>query len=137
MSDPSTPSNDYYFNNLMSGSVERVEVLKGAQSSLYGSGALAGTIQLFSKKGRHGHNKNFNISSGSFGTKKIDLSFDGKNNDYDYFVNFTDFSSEGESAMRDNTEKDGYRSNSLTMNYGYNFNNKLRLENYLYYNDSF
>ena len=39
--------------------------------------------------------------------------------------------------MRDNTEKDGYRSNSLTMNYGYNFNNKLRLENYLYYNDSF
>ena len=37
-------------NNLMSGSVERVEVLKGAQSSLYGSGALAGTIQLFSKR---------------------------------------------------------------------------------------
>ena len=60
VSDPSTPSNDYYFNNLMS----------GAQSSLYGSGALAGTIQLFSKKGRDGHNKDINISSGSFGTKK-------------------------------------------------------------------
>ena len=51
VSDPSTPSNDYSFNNLMSGSVDRVEILKGAQSSLYGSGALAGTIQLFSKKG--------------------------------------------------------------------------------------
>ena len=137
VSDPSTPSNDYYFNNLMSGSVERVEVLKGAQSSLYGSGALAGTIQLFSKKGRKGHNKDINISSGSFGAKKIDLSFDGKNNDYDYFINFADFSSKGESSMRDNPEKDGYRSNSLTMNFGYNFNKKLRLENYLYYNDSF
>ena len=34
VSDPSTPSNDYYFNNLMSGSFDRIEVLKGAQSSL-------------------------------------------------------------------------------------------------------
>ncbi len=137
VSDPSTPSNDYSFNNLLSGSVDKVEILKGAQSSLYGSGALAGTIQLFSKKGREGHNKDINISKGSFGTQKIDLSFDGKNDYYDYFLGYTNFSTDGESAMRDNSEKDGYRSDNLTMNYGYNLNNNLRLENYLYYNDSF
>ncbi len=137
VSDPSTPSNDYSFNNLMSGPVDRVEILKGAQSSLYGSGALAGTIQLFSKKGREGHNKDINISKGSFGTQKIDLSFDGKNDYYDYFLGYTNYSTDGESAMRDNSEKDGYRSDNITMNYGYNFNNNLRLENYLYYNDSF
>tara|TARA_A100001011_G_C14307215_1_gene843698 strand:- start:388 stop:2322 length:1935 start_codon:yes stop_codon:yes gene_type:complete len=136
VSDPSTPSNDYYFNNLISGSVDRIEVLKGAQSSLYGSGALAGTVQLFSKKGRDGNNRNINISSGSFNTKKVDLSFDGKNDNYDYFIGFTNFSSDGESAMRDNSEKDGYRSDNLTINYGYNFNDNFRLENYLYYNDS-
>ena len=34
-------------------------------------------------------------------------------------------------------EKDGYRSDSLTMNYGYNFNENFRVENYLYHNDSF
>ena len=136
VSDPSTPSNDYYFNNLISGSFDRVEVLKGAQSSLYGSGALAGTVQLFSKKGRSGHNKDVNVSTGSFNTQKIDFSFDGKNNNYDYFVGFTNFSSDGESAMRDNTENDGYRSDSLTANYGYNFNENFRVENYLYYNDS-
>ena len=136
VSDPSSPSNDYYFNNLISGSIDRIEVLKGAQSSLYGSGALAGTIQLFSKKGREGHNKDFNISSGSFGTQKVDLSFDGKYDNYDYFVGFTNFSTDGESAMRDNTENDGYRSDNLTINYGYNFNENFRLENYLYYNDS-
>ncbi len=136
VSDPSTPSNDYYFNNLMSGSFDRIEVLKGAQSSLYGSGALAGTVQLFSKKGREGHNQDANISKGSFNTQKIDLSFDGKYNNYDYFVGFTNFSTDGESAMRDNDENDGYRSDSLTMNYGYNFNENFRVENYLYYNDS-
>ena len=121
----------------MSSSIERVEVLKGAQSSLYGSGALAGTIQLFSKKGRQGHNKDVNLSTGSFGTQKIDLSFDGKDNNYDYFIGYTNFSTDGESAMRDNEEKDGYRSDSLTMNYGYDFSKQFRLENYLYYNDSF
>ena len=136
VSDPSTPSNDYYFNNLMSGSFDRIEVLKGAQSSLYGSGALAGTVQLFSKKGREGHNQDANVSTGSFNTQKIDLSFDGKYNNYDYFVGFTNFSTDGESAMRDNDENDGYRSDSLTMNYGYNFNENFRVENYLYYNDS-
>ena len=136
VSDPSTPSNDYYFNNLMSGSFERIEVLKGAQSSLYGSGALAGTVQLFSKKGREGHNQDVNISTGSFNTQKIDFSFDGKYDDYDYFVGFANFSTDGESAMRDNNENDRYRSDSLTMNYGYNLNEKFRLENYFYYNDS-
>ncbi len=136
VSDPSTPSNDYYFNNLMSGSFDRIEVLKGAQSSLYGSGALAGTVQLFSKKGREGHNQDVNVSTGSFNTQKIDLSFDGKYDNYDYFVGFTNFSTDGESAMRDNDENDGYRSDSLTMNYGYNFNENFRVENYLYYNDS-
>ena len=136
VSDPSTPSNDYYFNNLISGSFDRIEVLKGAQSSLYGSGALAGTVQLFSKKGREGHNQNINISSGSFNTQKFDLSFDGKNDYYDYFIGYTNFVSDGESAMRDNTEKDGYRSDTLTMNYGYNLNDNFRLENYLFYNDS-
>jgi vitamin B12 transporter len=136
VSDPSTPSNDYYFNNLMSGSVDRVEVLKGAQSSLYGSGALAGTVQLFSKKGREGHNKDINISTGAFNTQKIDLSFNGKNNNYDYFVGFTNFTTDGHSAMKDNSEKDGYRSDNLTMNYGYNFNENVRIENYLYYSDS-
>lgn len=137
VSDPSTPSNDYYFNNLVTGSFDRVEILKGAQSSLYGSGALAGTIQLFSKKGRDGHNNDINISKGSFNTQKIDLSLDGKENNYDYFIGFTNFSTDGESSMRDNTEDDGYRSDSLTMNYGYNFKENLRVESYLYHNDSF
>ena len=137
VSDPSTPSNDYSFNNLISGSFDRIEVLKGAQSSIYGSGALAGTVQLFSKRGREGHNKDVSIYTGSFNTKKVDLSFDGKENNYDYFIGFTNFSTVGESAMRDNTEEDGYRNDSLTINYGYNINDSFRLENYLYYNDSF
>ena len=44
--DPSTPSNDYYFNNLMSGSFDRIEVLKGAKA-LYFLGSEKIIILLF------------------------------------------------------------------------------------------
>ena len=47
------------------------------------------------------------------------------NNNYDYFIGYTNFSTDGRSAMRDNEEKDGYRSDSLTMNYGYDFSKQL------------
>ena len=40
MSDPSSVSNDFDFNNILTSQVSRVEILKGNQSSLYGSGAV-------------------------------------------------------------------------------------------------
>ena len=44
MSDPSSVSNDYDFNHILTSQISRVEILKGNQSSLYGSGAIGGTI---------------------------------------------------------------------------------------------
>ena len=67
LSDPSTPSNDYYFGNLVNNSLESVEILKGSQSTLYGSGAIAGTINLYSKKGKAGNHKSGNVSVDTFG----------------------------------------------------------------------
>ena len=51
MADPSTPDNRYYgINQIPADSVERVEVLKGTHSSLYGSGAISGAINIYTKK---------------------------------------------------------------------------------------
>ena len=53
MSDPSTPDNRYYgVNQIPSNTVERVEVLKGTNSSLYGSGAISGAINIYTKKAK-------------------------------------------------------------------------------------
>jgi vitamin B12 transporter len=136
LSDPSTPSNDYYFGNLMNNSLEAVEVLKGSQSTLYGSGAIAGTINLYTKKGREGHNKSGFISEGSFGTRKVNLSYDGKEDKFDYFFGLTNFSSDGISARIDDAEDDRYRNNNFVINFGYQINDQIRTETYINYTDT-
>lgn len=51
VNDPSTPGRSFDFSTLDTLNVERIEVLKGPQSTLYGSNAMAGVIQVFTKKG--------------------------------------------------------------------------------------
>jgi len=137
LSDPSTPSNDYYFGNLMNTSLESIEVLKGSQSTLYGSGAIAGTINLFTKKGREGHHKAFEISEGSFGTRNLNAVFDGTLDKFNYFVNITNFSSDGISARADDDEDDRYRNDNYEGNFGYQIKDNIRFETYFNYADSF
>ena len=137
LSDPSTPSNDYYFGNLMNNSLETVEVLKGSQSTLYGNGAIAGAINLYTKKGKEGHHQNGAISEGSFGTRSVNLSYDGKENNFDYFFEISNFNSDGISARIDDDENDRYRNDNYVANIGYQINNQIRTETYINYTDTF
>ena len=143
LSDPSTPSNDYYFGNLMNNSLEQVEVLKGSQSTLYGSGAIAGAVNLYPKKGREGHHRTGTISTSRFGTigmrsnQNFNLAYDGKEENFDYFVSLAKFSDMGISARIDDNEKDRYRNDNYVANIGYQINDQLRTETYINYTDTF
>ena len=54
MLDPSSADGSFYMENITKNSIDRVEILKGTQSSLYGSNAIGGTIHIFTKKEEKG-----------------------------------------------------------------------------------
>ena len=72
LSDPSSPDNAFYFNSLTTQSIDTVEILKGNQCSLYGSGAVGGVINIFSKNANSKDLNNFAVSYGSNSTKNLE-----------------------------------------------------------------
>ena len=128
MSDPSSVSNDFDFNHILTSQISRVEILKGNQSSVYGSGAIGGTINITTKKGQSGFQKNINYNTASHGTHNLSLSFSGADKNNDFYVGLERFQTDGISAMTHNDEKDKYRNNSLVANYGHQFSDKIKFE---------
>jgi len=121
MSDPSSVSNDFDFNHILTNHVSRVEILKGNQSSVYGSGAIGGTINITTKKGEPGFQKNIQYNTASHGTHNLSLALSGADENDDFYVGLERFQTDGISAMTHNDEKDRYRNNSLVANYGHQF----------------
>ena len=125
MSDPSNPDNSFYISNIMKDAIERVEILKGSQSSLYGSSAIGGTINIFTKKGREGNHKKYDILRGSNGTTNLQASFDGADENHDYYIGLSKFVTDGISAMNDEptvNDDDSYTNQGIVGNYGYKIN---------------
>ena len=137
MLDPSSPDGSFYMENIMKNSINRVEILKGAQSSLYGSNAIGGTIHIFTKQGREGNHSNFEIETGSNNTKNFNYSVDGADDKFSYYLGLNKTLTDGISTMNDNTEKDEYRNDGLVGNIGYKINNNFKLENSFRLADSF
>ena len=112
----------------MKHSIDRVEILRGTQSSLYGSSAIGGTVNIFTKKGKEGGGSKFEISNGSHSTKNIFFSMDNANNKFDYYLGLNKFVTDGISAMNDNSENDEYRNDGIVASYGYKFNKNFKLK---------
>lgn len=74
ISSPDTGETD--FSTLLSGDLARVEVLRGPQSGLYGSNALAGVVNLISRRDVKGHHVGLSAEGGSFNTQQLQANAD-------------------------------------------------------------
>ena len=129
MLDPSSPDGSFYLEHVMKNGIDRIEVLKGTQSSLYGSNAIGGAINIFTKKGRKGKHNNFYVDTGSNNKKSITYSIDGADEKLNYFFSGNNFSTDGISTMNDNDEKDEYKNNSVIGNVSYKLTDDFQLVN--------
>ena len=139
MSDPSSSDNSFYLSNIMTSSIDRVEILRGSNSSIYGSGAIGGVINIFTKKGTK-KEKSINLSSGSNGTKNFDFFIEDFYNNHSYYLGINKFDTNGISAMNDEkstNDDDSYKNDGLIGNYSYSFNENFKVEGSLRYSDSF
>jgi len=137
MYDPSASDNAFYAEGIFKDSIDKIEILKGSQSSLYGNSAVGGTINIFTKKGKLGKHQKTNIRAGQSNTKDIFYSFEGADEKQNYFVGLNYYKTDGISAMNNDAENDPYENNSLTLNYGYKISENNTIENSLRFKDSY
>ncbi len=114
----------FNFANLNVENIEKIEVLRGPQSTLWGSDAVGGVINIITKRGKGEPTHSFSFEGGSFETFKETLSSSGDLGFLDYSVSASRTDSEGFSSAnenRGNTENDGYENTSVSTRVGRNF----------------
>ena len=106
VNDP-TAGDEFLFNYALLDNVERIEIIRGPQSAIWGTDALSAVINIISKQTQQ-NNWGFDVELGSFNTKRVAL--DGglaKNNwRVDAGLNFLDTA--GTNVSRQGSEEDGY-----------------------------
>ncbi|HPD14103.1 MAG TPA: TonB-dependent receptor [Planctomycetota bacterium] len=122
LNDPITPGRSFDWAHLTADNVERIEVLRGPQSTLYGSDAIGGVINIITRKGQGPPRVTLGAEAGSRRTFRETLSVMGSTPVFNYALSTAHFETGGISAAerRDgNREKDGYRNSTCSARLGF------------------
>ncbi|MDD2508705.1 MAG: TonB-dependent receptor [Aliarcobacter skirrowii] len=131
--DITTPNGAANFEHLMINDIERIEVIKGAQSSIWGADASAGVINIITKSAKDGTHANINLEAGRYDSKIAKLNVSHKNESFDAKLSATRVDTDGFSAKASksseakNYEDDGYENTTVNLKLGYNFNDSNRV----------
>ncbi len=139
VNDPSSPGARFDFAHLTVDNIERIEILRGPQSTLYGSDAIGGVIQIFTKPGRGKPRYGLSAEGGSYGTWKTGGSASGQYRKLRYSVAATHLASNGFSAADDrlgNDEDDGYRNTTVSARAAWQALDNLNLDAAVRYQNS-
>lgn len=125
INDPSSPNGAFDFANLLLDDVEQIEIVKGAQSVLYGSDAIGGVIQIRTKQGRGKLTVSAKVELGSNQTQREVISLSGSTDLISYSAQYSGFETDGESiaakkrlsATNGPRDDDGYDNETLSLRF--------------------
>jgi len=109
--------------------IDRIEVVRGAVGAVYGSDAIAGAIQIFTRKGEIGMHPYVGIGVGTYSTYKIEAGVSGADASWNYAIGIARDSSKGFNATTTgNPDKDGFTAESASARLGFIVNAEHRLD---------
>ena len=117
----------FNFADLTTDNIDRIEIVRGPQSTLYGPRALAGVIQIFTKRGSGPPTGEFSVEGGSNTTFRETLTSSGSAKQFDYSIGLSRLDTDNE---RPNNQ---YRLSSGIANLGWSPNDQLRVSTLLTY----
>ena len=130
--DPSSPNRSADLANLTTDNIERIEVIQGPMSALYGSNATGGVINIITQKGTGAPKGSFGMEGGSYNTWKEYAESHGSIDRFNYSVNISHTDTDGFS-IADNrndriphagntAEDDGWRNTTFSGGTGFQIN---------------
>lgn len=131
MADPSAGQPSYDFGHLMVTDIERIEIVRGPQSTLYGGDAIGGVINIITKKGKGKPRSSVSAEYGSYNTKNLKASLSGAQQKLSYAVSASYLDTQGFSSADErngNTEEDGAENLTVNANFGVQFNDIFSMD---------
>ena len=139
VSDPTGTGGGYNFAYLDTDNIERIEVLKGPQSTLWGSDAIGGVVSITTKRPTEGFSGSVFGEYGSFNTVRGGAAISNANDAGDFRIAATGLTTDGISKADEdngNTEDDAYDSQTIAARGGLNLPGSVRLESSLLWSDA-
>lgn len=135
--DPSGIGGNFDLRNIPIDNIERIEILKGAQSTLYGSDAVAGVINIITRSNTaQNFSGNSELSYGSWQTVRANAGIKGKSDKFAYTALYSFHHTNGiNEAINNNpaltTDKDGHTQNNLFLNFAFKPVEKFSVQPFL------
>ncbi len=131
VNDPSSPGSGFNFARLDPENIERVEILKGPQSTLWGSDAIGGVVSITTKRPQPGLGGGVFFEQGSFSTSRGGGEISVANQWADFRLGLQHTDSDGISKADENNgndEEDGYKSTVINFSGGLNLPRDITLD---------
>lgn len=122
------------FSHLLVGDIERIEVIKGSQSGVWGADAAAGVINIITKNAQNGTHGTAGVEVGSYGHRSINTSLSHKTDKFDVMLSVQRVTEDGFTSSApwgediDKYENDSYRNTTVNLKVGYWIDEHNRIE---------
>ncbi|QFY41231.1 TonB-dependent receptor [Candidatus Methylospira mobilis] len=139
MNDPGSADGAFDFANLQVDNIERIEILRGAASAMWGADAMGGVINIITKHGSGKTQFNGLAQGGNYDTWKVGGGVSGESQGLNYTLNASHFQNMGVSAAAQsmgNNEREAYQNTTVSARTGYQVTDDLDLDWTLRYNQA-